>query len=71
MVRAKFRVVSVEPNGGSDTIKLRAVTSGCPENNEFFKWTPSGEIMIGCANPSATAAFVVGAEMYVDFTPAA
>jgi hypothetical protein len=70
MVRAKFRVVSVEPNGDSNVIKLSAVYGdGNPENAEFFKWTPSGEITIGCANPAATAAFVPGMEMYVDFTP--
>lgn len=70
-VRAKFKVQSVtEQEGGLKTATLHPVTSGSPENAEFFKWTPSGSIQLGTLNPAAAAQFVPGKEFYVDFEPA-
>jgi len=40
------------------------------ENGKFFRWTPSGCITMGVVNEAASAQFVVGDEVYVDFTPA-
>ena len=74
MVRAKFRVESVEPNEGDQVegsvIKLWPVTSGSEENEKFFNLTPSGHIELGTINPEAAKQFEVGKEYYVDFTPA-
>ena len=43
-VRAKFKVTEKEVDEhGCGDVRLEAVTSGSPENDEFFKWTPSGE----------------------------
>lgn len=70
-VRAKFKVASVtEAEGGLKTARLHPVTSGSPENAEFFKWSPSGTIELGTLNPAAAAHFVPGLEFYVDFTVA-
>lgn len=70
-VRAKFKVTSItETEGGNKQIKLQPVTSGSPENAEFFKWTPYGSIDMGTVNPAAAEQFKPGAEFYVDFTPA-
>jgi hypothetical protein len=70
-VRAKFKVQSItETEGGFKSIKLLAVTSGSPENAEFFKWTPSATIDMGTVNPAASEQFKPGKEFYVDFTPA-
>lgn len=70
-VRAKFKVASVtEQEGGLKTATLHPVTSGSPENAEFFKWTPSGQIQLGTINPAAAEQFVPGRQFYVDFTPA-
>lgn len=46
--------------------------SGDPahENTKFWQATPSGEIRLGCANLAAVEKFELGAEFYVDFTPA-
>lgn len=66
MVRAKFKCRANE--GGQ--IGLEPVHSGSEENKEFFQATPSGVISMGIVNESAAAAFVPGAEHYVDFTPA-
>jgi len=72
MVRAKFRVVEISQIS-ADGMKLRltAVTSGSPENEEFFKYTPSGSIDIGTVNAEAAKEFEFGKEFYVDFTEAA
>lgn len=69
-VRAKFKVTNIEPNSGAVSITLFPVTDGSEENKEFFKWTPGGQINLGCCNPAATEQFEVGQEFYVDFTPA-
>ncbi len=76
MVRAKFTVTSVEPNGATDeenkgsTVTLLPVVGGSPENDSFYKWTPGGEISLSTINEVAAAQFEVGKEFYVDFTPA-
>lgn len=70
-VRAKFRCEEITQGTGGHAVKLLAVTSGSPENAQFFKYTPSGAITLAILNPEAAAAFVVGAEYYVDFSPAA
>ena len=81
-VQAKFRVLnitrqlqSVWKNGEGrmaevQTIKLLPVTGDSPENEEFFASTPSGTIELGVVNAAAAAAFGLGAEFYVTFTPA-
>lgn len=69
-IRAKFKVQSVtEQEGGLKTATLHPVTAGSPENAEFFKWTPSGQIQLGTINPKAADQFVPGKEFYVDFHP--
>jgi hypothetical protein len=69
-VRAKFKVQSTtEMEGGLKTANLTPVTSGSPENEQFFKWTPGGQIQLGTINPEAGAQFVPGRQFYVDFTP--
>jgi len=74
MVRAKFRVISYETflDRGEElrSIKFNVVVDGSPENKEFFKWTPSGQIQLGTLNRNAWEQFPLGAEMYVDFTSA-
>lgn len=70
-VRAKFKVVSItEAEGGMKTVQLQPVINGSPENEKFFKWTPSGSIQIGTLNPEASAQFAPGDQFYVDFTKA-
>lgn len=70
-VRAKFRCVqTTENDGGTKSVKLRAVSSGSDENKQFFQYTPSGDIDLAILNPAAAAAFKPGTEYFVDFTPA-
>lgn len=77
-VRAKFRVTNATPYtdpAGTPTgwkVSLAPVYDSNPgsENGRFYQATPWGEIVLGTVNPAAAQAFVPGAEMYVDFTPA-
>lgn len=67
-VIAKFVCEYVEDNDpDGKNIKLRVVTSGSDENKEFFKWTPTGEVTLGCVNPEAHKIFIPGKEYYVEF----
>jgi hypothetical protein len=70
-VRAKFKVTSItytEVNGAA--VALSPVISGSKENEDFFKWTPSGEIRLSTINEDAAVQFKPGTQFYVDFTPA-
>ena len=70
-VRAKFKVVSVtQGENGTNSVRLQPVTGGSPENEAFYKWTPSGQIELSTINADAAAQFAPGAQFYVDFTPA-
>lgn len=72
MIRAKFKVVSItETEGGLRSVKLQPVTSGSPENELFYKWTPSGEINLSTINTNVAKEFIPGLEFYVDFTQVA
>lgn len=70
-VRAKFTCTSkTEDLGDVGTAQFAPVTEGSEENEKFFRWTPSGHIQLGTINGAALAQFKVGAEYYIDFTPA-
>jgi hypothetical protein len=69
-VRAKFKVTRKDIQEHGETITLKPVVGGSPENEKFFKYTPSGEMLIGTINPDAASQFEVGKEYYIDFTKA-
>lgn len=70
-VRAKFKVNEIVDRGqNGSVIRLQPVTSGSEENKLFYKYTPSGNIELSTINEDAAKQFKVGAEFYVDFTPA-
>lgn len=66
MVRAKFKCVSNEGNN----VRLDVVINGSKENEDFFKYTPGGQVNILVDNEAAREQFEVGKEYYVDFTAA-
>jgi hypothetical protein len=72
MVRAKFRYDKKEDSKDGSQIWMSVVVSGQnnKENDEFFKWTPSGQLTMGTINPEAAKQFEQGKEYYLDFTPA-
>jgi hypothetical protein len=65
MVRAKFKCSGKTDDG---QVELQPVTSGSAENEQFYKWTPGGQIRLSTVNEAALAEFEVGKEYYVDFT---
>jgi hypothetical protein len=71
-VRMKMRCDAVEKNDeGCGTVRLYPVIGNSPENAEFFRWTPSGQLVMSTVNANAVSKFTVGEEYYVDISPAA
>lgn len=66
-VRAKFKCYSKTQSVYGESIKMFPVTSGSQENEQFFKWTPSGTLEMGIVNPDAAKQFEVGKEYYLNF----
>lgn len=66
--RCKFKVESVAKENDSSHITLRAVVGGSPENDSFFRWTPSGSLTLHVVRPEIADQFPLGAEVYVDLT---
>ncbi len=64
MVRVKF-VCTLK-----NEIALTPVYVGSKENEQFFRATPGGQIILNIVNPEAAAAFEQSKEYYVDFSPA-
>ena len=69
-VRAKFRCYHKEETEQGHVVKLRPVTSGSEENENFYKYTPGGDLSLSTINSGAAERFNVGKEYYLDFTPA-
>jgi len=69
-VRAKFKLTRRAEGAEGFNLDFQPVTSGSPENDQFFKYTPWGELKIGTINADAAQSFAVGEEYYLDFTPA-
>lgn len=68
-VRAKFKVDRITQYAHASEIHLHPVTSGSPENERFYQYTPGGQIVLSTINPEAAKQFAIGQEFYVDFTP--
>lgn len=71
MIVARFRVHSIEHrlNSGDPhhVVKLSAVCG--PGNEQWSKYTPSGDISITITNPEAIEKFKLGEEYAVTFSP--
>ena len=67
-MRAKF-ICYLESRTQYGTIqyKLQPVTSGSPENEEFFKTTPSGNIEVTLKPDETSARLELGSVYYIDF----
>ncbi len=66
MIRAKFQCTEKTETASGFKVTLLPVTTGSKENETFYKWTPSGQIVLSTiplVNP-----FVVSKNYYVDFT---
>jgi hypothetical protein len=70
LTRAKFKLEEKTEFGAGYGLKFRAVTSGCKENEQFFQYTPSGELSMIIVKKETADQFVVGQEYYLDLTSA-
>lgn len=82
MTRAKFKVLQVVKreqwvNSGSTgsheigyEIEMYPVISGSPENEQFYKLTPGGNMKLTVLSEETANQFEIGKEYYVDFTKA-
>ncbi len=68
MIRAKMKVIEVNRNIDGGEVKLSPVTSGSKENDEFYKYTPGGRLVLMIINKSTTDLFNPGDEFFVDLT---
>lgn len=68
MTRAKFQCQSVKQTTYGREIEFSPVVSGSQENEEFFKTTPGGKIVLNVKNEGVN--FEVGKFYYTDFTEA-
>lgn len=69
-IRAKMKVEQKIQTTYGHGVKLTAVYGDSPENKAFFAATPSGNVEMAMVKPEVAAAFELGKEYYVDFTPA-
>ena len=80
-VRAKFTVIekSQVKNGATVEnaqdidgykISMTAVTTGSPENDNFFKYTPGGNLTLVTVSAAAADQLTVGKQYYLDITEA-
>jgi hypothetical protein len=67
-VRAKFTCTEKTETAEGMSVKLFPVIEGSEENKAFYRWTPSGSIVLATVNKDAAAQFIVGKQYYVDFT---
>lgn len=68
--RAKYKLTARNETAAGYGLVFEPVTSGSPENERFFKWTPWGKLEMGTVNVGAAKQFEVGREYYLDITPA-
>lgn len=73
-VRAKFQCVEIKqlfgnPDGSAE-VRLTAVYGNGEANKEWSQWTPQGNLTMLITNPAAIDQFDLGAEYFIDFTPA-
>ena len=68
MVRAKFRVESLNLKKDGAELVMEPVTGKEGEDADFWKWTPYGKIVIGLVSHDTAKKFIPGECYYVDFT---
>lgn len=71
MVRCKFKCDSKTVDGNGDAqISMSPVYTGSPENEQFFRYTPSGSFQFGTVNKAAADQIEEGKEYYIDIIQA-
>lgn len=66
--RCKFKCETVTQHVGSQSVHLTPVVTGSPENQQFWQFTPSGDLRFNSLN--ANIVFVPGKEYFLDISDA-
>jgi hypothetical protein len=73
-VRAKFKCERAEKqpldNGHQVSVRFDAVINDSPENKEWSKWTPSGQLQMTISNENLVDHFIQGQEYFLDIKEA-
>ncbi|MBF7978628.1 MULTISPECIES: hypothetical protein [Rahnella] len=71
-VKAKFRVHLIQKaeDDSHRVIHLSAVTADKAGNEDWSKYTPSGDIRMHVTNPAAFEQFAQGVDYFVEFSKA-
>jgi hypothetical protein len=69
-MRAKFYCEKVSNDVYGQDVTLRTLYSDNPEDNQFSKATPSGELQMRIDNPNAIGKLIPGNHYYLDITEA-
>jgi len=68
--RAKFTCDSVTDYGNNELdVSLSPDYTASAEDNQFSRYTPSGQLKMRVSNPELSGFFVPGKSYYMDFTP--
>lgn len=70
-IRAKFHchMIRKSEDGSACLVRLSAVTTGSAENEQWSKYTPSGDLSLDISNPAAFDQFEHGKEYFIDIKP--
>lgn len=74
-VKARFKCIEIrhvagaQPNACLAELKFMAAYNDGKGNEDWSKWTPSGEIKMMVTNPRAIEAFELGKEYELTFAP--
>lgn len=76
-MRAKVRITSIgKPGGDQEKLNFNFPAKngaypadGSDEDQQFARFSPSGELSITVANPNLLGKFAVGDTFYLDFVP--
>lgn len=66
--RAKFKVTNVAEHGDIISVELNAVTEKDSDNEDFYKYTPAGSVLMHISNPAVFDFFKLGKSYYLDFS---
>lgn len=66
--RLKFKVTQRTEYEESTSVTMDAVFQGSQENEQFWKYTPSGQLTFSTCNKQAVAEMSPGSEFYIDLT---
>lgn len=69
-MRAKFKLDTMDKHDDYCNVTMHAITEQDGDNEEFWKYTPAGQLQMTITNPAAYDKLELGQTYYLDFTKA-